>query len=63
MVPCFIALEPFVFVATPFWWCELFLSLSDSFRLPTLLFGVTKRSWLIVLFLLLSLLFSEGKIL
>jgi hypothetical protein len=27
----FMPLDPFVFVATPFWWCELFLSLSNSF--------------------------------
>ena len=55
------ALKPFVFVATPFWWCELFLSLFDSFRSLTLLFGVVKRSWLIGLSPLLSLLFGDAK--
>jgi hypothetical protein len=57
----FTVLEPFVFIATPFWWCELFLSLSDSFHSPTLLFGVAKRSRLIVLSLSLSLLFGDAK--
>jgi hypothetical protein len=55
------ALEPFVFVATPFWWCELFLSLSGFFRSPTLLFGVAKCSWLIGLSLSFSLFFGDAK--
>ena len=61
VVLSFMALEPFVFVATPFWWCELFLSLSSFFPLPTLLFGVAEHSWLIGLSLSLSLLFSDAK--
>ena len=28
---CFLALETFVFVATPFWWCEPLLSQSGFF--------------------------------
>ena len=47
VVLSFTALEPFVFVVTPFWWCELFLSLSGFFHSPTLLFGVVKCSWLL----------------
>ena len=61
VVTSFMALEPLVFVATPFWWCELFLSMSIFFHSPTLLFGVAKHSWLIGLSLSLSLLFGDAK--
>jgi hypothetical protein len=54
-------MSPCLFVTTHFWWCELFLSLFDSFRSLTLLFGVAKHSWLIGLSFSLSLLFGDAK--
>ena len=39
----FMALEPFMFIATPFWWCEPLLSPSGFFRSSSLLFDVAKR--------------------
>ena len=47
----FTTLVPFMFTATPFWWCELFLSLSGFFRSSTLLFGVTNRRFGLLAFL------------
>jgi hypothetical protein len=57
---CFVALEPLLFVTTPFWRCEL-LSLLGFLRSSTLLFGAARRCYGLSAFSFRSLLFGEAK--